>query len=62
MEENLNLEQLRKDLVIKALNRERSYEAAAKVLGISRRTVARDIKVYNIQKLDGQFQAIDNKK
>jgi DeoR/GlpR family transcriptional regulator of sugar metabolism len=62
MEENLNLNDHRKILILKALNRERTFAAAAEALGISRSTVRRDVKVYNIQKVGGQYQAIEFKK
>lgn len=61
-QENLNLEEHRKILVLKALNRNASFTAAAEALGVSRRTVARDIKVYNIKKIDGRYLAVENRK
>jgi predicted DNA-binding transcriptional regulator YafY len=58
-EEILNIEYHRKDLIIKALNRKRTHKEAATALGVSVRTLMRDKRTYNIQKLKGQYQIIE---
>lgn len=58
----LNLEYNRQVLIIKALNRNRNYKQAANALGVSKRTLQRDIINYNIQKRDDRYQVIPLRK
>lgn len=57
--EILNIEYHRKELIIKALNRKPNYKEAAVALGVSKRTLQRDIVNYNIQKVKGRYQIIE---
>lgn len=50
MDEILNLEYHRQRLVLKALNKAGSAEKAAKLLGITSRTVKRYLRQYSIRR------------
>jgi DeoR/GlpR family transcriptional regulator of sugar metabolism len=58
MSEILNIEYHRKDLILKALNRKANYKEAAAALGVSKRTLQRDIVNFNIKKIDDQYQIV----
>lgn len=48
-DEVLNLEHNRRVLVMKAIEKQKRQEDAAKLLGVSMRTLARDCKRYNFK-------------
>lgn len=59
MEENLNIQYHTQRLLIKALNQEKTAEAAAPKLGIAVRTVYRYRKMFNIKLVGGTYQVVD---
>jgi hypothetical protein len=58
-EEILNIEHHRKDLILKALNRKANREQAAVALGISLRTLQRDLVLYNIKKIGNEYRIVE---
>lgn len=60
MYENLNLNDLRRTLSIKALNKKGTVESAAKAMGISSRQLHRYILKFGIRKQKNEYIFINN--